>query len=384
MRLWLAGRRAAEWSPGAVVAVLSPDPSRSSLLASWMRARIEPRSKSSQERRWQQVSGEIGVLRAGAKAGGSLDAYRDGKGAGLAGGDGVQADLVFRAVGWAHPGFDAIEGSGIALGPGDDGVAGVGFGGGADLDLDAAVVLEADAFHDRACQLIVDTVADAGIRHRFDLLEAGYRLELSLLVLAGSFFCGKAELVVLAASAFGPGQGEVEVVASGPGDGDVVSIGETEFDAEFLFVEAVDDFEVVLEWIRLLGFGVGNESGGEALFVDAGGFEGSLAGEAVHGHGASNSSRVGPTAELAVLVGASGEGEKDGIAASDLGDPLAGVDVGPANDVAEAAVGKAEVPVHEAGAFFGPGQKGGCADLPAVNAFSEILYFLHGFIAAIR
>ena len=78
-----------------------------------------------------------------------------------------------------------------------------------------------------------------------------------------------------------------------------------------------------------------------------------------------------------LIKGAGGEREEDGISAADHGKVVDRIRFGPMNDVAERAVRKFQVPVHQPGAFLGPGEKSRIANLPAPDFSTKVIDPLH-------
>src|SRR5690606_25351898 len=115
---------------------------------------------------------------------------------------------------------------------------------------------------------------------------------------------GDLDAVVGADAAVLPGQGEVEVVAGAPRDELVAEVFEDELAGEAERGEAIDDGEFVVEREGLAGGGVGREGRGETAFVEPVDDEATLAGDAVHGHGAAHAGGIAPEVDVALVEGA--------------------------------------------------------------------------------
>jgi len=151
-----------------------------------------------------------------------------------------------------------------------------------------------------------------------------------------------------------------------PRNGFVAKITEGKFTGDAVGFEAVGHRELIVEGVGLVVRRSGLEDRAEAVVIKVIDAESALAGEPVHGHGAANAIRVAPEMDVALIERAAGEGEENGVAATNAGNGRVEIgQIGPINDVANRAVAPGVVPVHEAGAGLRPREKRGAADLPA-------------------
>lgn len=291
----------------------------------------------------------------------------------LAGGDPVESGFVFGGVGRPHPGFDAVVGGGFAFAPREEDGVGVRHLVEAVREGDLVAGLGGSKNDGVFFQLGVDGVAEVFVGEGFGCFEFGAGCEVAGAEVLTEGFCrGDFDSIVGAGVPFVPGEREKEVVPGAPRDGGFAEVGEFEFAGEGEAGEAVADGEFVVERIGGLGFGVGEKLGGEAVGVGTDKLEGTLPGEAVHGHGEAFVVGGEPVVFFTVLEAASGKGEEDGIAAAGFPKFVAGGELGPVEDVADGAVWSGGAPVHETRPLFGEREEGGAADGPACERLSEI------------
>ena len=221
-------------------------------------------------------------------------------------------------------------------------------------------------------------VDEGGVGERFLESERGARGELAggeiVFITARRRY---ADTVIGARRTLGPRQGEIKMMAGAPRDGLVTVVGQGEFAGEAERGEAVADVELELVRINRAGLGGGGELRGETSGVEARDLEIRMAGKAVHRHGPTHPIGRTPKMDVAAVKRAGVEGKQDWVTPACFEKIIERVELGPVDDVAHGAIAEREVPIHQAGAFFGISQKRGRTDAPARQRVAEVGKLFH-------
>ena len=167
------------------------------------------------------------------------------------------------------------------------------------------------------------------------------------------------------------------MMAGAPRDGLVAVVGEGEFAGEAERGKAVADVKFELVRINRAGLGGGGELRGETGGIESRDLKVRVAGKPVHRHGSAHPIGRAPKMDVAAVKGARVEGKQDRVAAACFKKVVEGVELGPVNDVAHRAIAECEVPIHEAGTFFGISQKRGRTNAPARERVAEVGKLFH-------
>jgi len=152
-----------------------------------------------------------------------------------------------------------------------------------------------------------------------------------------------------------------------PWDGGPHFVFQNQADLQGQLRETINDGKLVIERVSDLCLLVGYQVGREAMVVDRGDAEATVAGKPVLGHGQHLAARRKPLIKVAGTNTAPGKGKKNGIAAADLGELGSVCILGPVNDVANGTIAHVDVPVHKTSSSLGRGEKSGGPDVPAPN-----------------